>query len=162
VKIIYVDPQKCTGCKVCEIVCSLFHENEINPTKSRIYVTSWEHDGIDIPIVCQQCEDPPCEEVCPTHAIFRDAQTGAMLINEAACIGCRMCINACPFGAPTVRSDTGEVIKCDLCEGEPKCVEFCEPKALQYIPASKAAILKKRTAAEKYEELMKKVLAPAG
>jgi len=161
VNIIYVDPARCTGCKVCEMVCSLFREDEINPTKSRIYVASWEQAGVDIPIVCQQCEDPPCKEVCPTHAISRNRETGAMVINESACIGCRICISACPFGAPIVRADTGEVVKCDLCKGEPKCVEFCEPKALQYMPASKAAILKKRTAAEKYEELIQKVLVPA-
>ncbi|MFH1122664.1 MAG: 4Fe-4S dicluster domain-containing protein [Pseudomonadota bacterium] len=156
-KIIYVDPQRCTGCKVCEMVCSLHHENEVNPAKSRINVMTWEHEGIDIPIVCQQCEDPPCEEICPTNAIYRDRETGALLINEETCIGCRMCISACPFGAPAVRSDTGEVIKCDLCMGEPKCVEFCEPKALQYISASKSAMLKKRAAAQKLEDLIKAI-----
>ena len=161
-KVIYVDPEKCTGCKVCEMVCSLYHENQINPSKARIYVMTNEQEGIDIPVICQQCEDPPCEKVCPTHAIYRDKTTGAKLINEKACIGCRMCINACPFGAPSVRGDTGEVIKCDLCMGEPQCVEFCEPKALQFIPATRAAMQKKRASAQKYSESIKSAESIAG
>lgn len=154
-KVLVVYPEKCTGCKVCEMICSLHHEDEINPIKSRIHVISWEDEGIDIPMTCQQCEDPPCEAVCPTHAIYRDNETGAMLIKEESCIGCRMCISACPFGAPTVRPDTREVIKCDLCLGEPQCVEFCSSQAIQYIPASKGVLLKKRAVAKKFEEVIK-------
>ncbi|MDP6178469.1 MAG: 4Fe-4S dicluster domain-containing protein [Desulfatiglandales bacterium] len=154
-KVIVVEPDKCTGCKVCEMICSLHHEDEINPIKSRIHITSWEEDGIDIPMVCQQCEDPPCRAVCPTSAIYLYSQTGAMLIDEEKCIGCRMCINACPFGAPIVLPETRKVVKCDLCSGEPQCVEFCEPKAIQYIPATKGAHKKQRAVAKKFGELSK-------
>lgn len=154
-KVIVVDPDRCTGCKVCEMICSLHHEDEINPLKSRISVISWEDRGIDIPIICQQCEDPPCEAVCPTRAITRSSETGAVIIKEELCIGCRMCLSACPFGAPSVRPDTSEVVKCDLCSGEPQCVEFCERKAIQYLPVSSSAVLKKRAAAKKYEEVVR-------
>lgn len=152
-KVLFVDPEKCTGCKICEFVCSLYHENEINPIKSRIQIISWEIEGIDIPMVCQQCEDAPCAAVCPTHAIYRDQQTGAMLVKEEACIGCRMCINVCPFGGSSINPDTGEVIKCDLCGGEPKCVEFCSTQALEYMPISKAVLVKKRVAAQRLGDL---------
>ena len=81
-KVLVVDPDKCTGCKVCEMICSLHHENEINPTKSRIHIISWEDEGIDVPMICQQCGDAPCEAVCPVNAISRTADTGAMLIDE--------------------------------------------------------------------------------
>lgn len=154
-RVIVVDPDKCTGCKVCEMVCSLQHESEINPVKSRIHVMSWEDEGVDIPMICQQCESPPCEAVCPVNAIARDQETGALLIDEKACIGCRMCINACPFAAPTVQPDTRKVVKCDLCAGEPQCVAFCAPQALQYIPASKGVLLKKRSVARRFGEAMK-------
>lgn len=154
-KVIHVEPKRCTGCKSCEIVCSLYHEGEVNPAKSRISVMSWEKEGIDIPVLCQQCEDPPCQDACPTHALYREKATGAMLINEEACIGCRMCILACPFGAPSVRGETGEVIKCDLCGGDPQCVRFCEPKAIQYMERAKISLSKKRETAKMYEELLK-------
>jgi len=149
-KVLIVDPDKCTGCKVCEFICSLTHENQINPMKSRIQVISWELRGVDIPIVCQQCEDAPCEAVCPVQAIHRDPETGALIIDEDTCIGCRMCVNACPFGAPTVKPDTRKVVKCDLCGGDPQCVYFCSAKALQYLPASKGVLQKKRRAASLY------------
>ena len=152
-KVIVVNKEKCTGCKICEFVCSLYHENEINPIKSRIQIISWEIEGIDIPMVCQQCEDAPCAAVCPTHAIYRDQQTGAMLINKEVCIGCRMCIYVCPFGGSSINPDTEEVIKCDLCEGEPKCVEFCPTQALEYMPISKAVLAKKRVAAQRLGDL---------
>ena len=154
-KILFVDPEKCTGCKVCELICSLHHENEINPMKSRIHVISWEDEGIDVPMVCQQCETPMCEAVCPAHATYRDPQTGAMLINEEICLGCRMCMIACPFGGPSINSDTRKTIKCDLCQGEPKCVDFCVTQALQYVPASKAILLRKRAAAKKLGDLVR-------
>lgn len=151
-KVLIVDPDKCTGCKVCEFICSLQHENEINPMKSRIHVMSWEIQGVDIPIVCQQCEDAPCAAVCPAQAIQRDPETYAMVIDEKTCIGCRMCISVCPFGALTVKPDTRKVVKCDLCGGDPQCVQFCSAKALQYMPASKGVLLKQRRAASRYEE----------
>jgi len=160
-KILFIDPEKCTGCKVCELVCSLYHENEINPMKSRIHVMSWEEEGIDVPMVCQQCETPMCEVVCPAKATYRDPLTGAMLINEEVCIGCRMCIIACPFGGPSINPDTRKTVKCDLCEGEPKCVKFCVTKALQYMPVSKAVLLKKRAAAEKLGELVRTLATPS-
>jgi len=154
-KVLIVDPEKCTGCKVCEFVCSLEHEDEINPMKSRIQVISWEDQGIDLPIVCQQCEDAPCEAVCPVKAISREQSTGALVIDEDLCIGCRMCVNACPFGAPTVRPDDRKVVKCDLCGGDPQCVQFCAAKAVQFMSASKGVLQKKRKAAARFEELIK-------
>ena len=160
-KVIVVDPDKCTGCKVCEMICSLHHENEINPTKARIQVICWEDEGIDITMICQQCGDAPCEAVCPVNAISRAEDTGAMLIDDDTCIGCRMCINACPFGAPTVRPETRKVVKCDLCYGDTQCVEFCSTKAIKYMQAAKGVLLKKRAAAKKYGELIKLMVPPA-
>ena len=122
---------------------------------------SWEEEGIDVPMVCQQCETPICEAVCPMHALYRDPQTGAMLIKEEACIGCRMCIIACPFGGSSIHPETIKTIKCDLCLGEPQCVEFCATKALEYIPVSKAVLLRKRAAARKLGELMKTLTTPS-
>jgi Fe-S-cluster-containing dehydrogenase component len=84
-----------------------------------------------------------------------------MLIDEGTCIGCRTCIAACPFGAPTVIQETRKVIKCDLCHGDPQCVEFCASKAIQFLPANKAVLLKKRSAALKLGELMTTIASQA-
>lgn len=131
-KILMVNPQLCTGCRICELVCSLSHEEECNPLKSRIRVFKIKEEGIDIPGVCQQCETPLCADVCPVDAISRDPDTGALLIREELCIGCRACTAVCPYGAITMDISKRIMIKCDLCEGDPKCVKFCVTKALVY------------------------------
>ncbi len=131
-KILTADPNLCSGCRVCELVCSLNKEGECNPRKSRIRVLKIEREGFDLPLICQHCGEPLCQEVCPVKAISRDGQTGAMIINEDSCIGCKSCIMACPFGIIGYDYEKGVSRKCDLCEGDPKCVQFCETDALRY------------------------------
>lgn len=131
-KVLTVDTNLCTGCRVCELVCSLIKEGECNPRKARVRVLKIEREGFDFPLTCQHCGEPLCKEVCPVNALSRDSQTGAIVLNEKACIGCRACIMACPFGVATYDSQKGVARKCDLCEGDPKCVSFCETHALQY------------------------------
>ena len=158
-KILFIDAEKCSGCRICESVCSLYHEKVCNPSRARINVAKWETAGIYVPMVCQQCETPLCEDVCPMHAIKRDEKTGAMLIDYDLCVGCRLCLMFCPFGGINLDAKTGKVLKCDLCGGEPVCVKFCEPEALQYLKATTINLRKRRAAAEKFSELMKKMLA---
>lgn len=155
-----VDPEKCTGCRLCETVCSIKHEKVCNPTSSRIHVVKWMTSGVYIPMVCQQCDSPICQTVCPTDSIKRDNKTGALLIDYDKCVGCRICAVFCPFGGIGIDVKRGKVIKCDLCEGDPVCVKFCDPEALQYVPTTSLNLMKQRAAAEKFSELMKKLLAP--
>ncbi len=140
-KVISIDPDRCTGCRVCEIACSLEHTGECNPNRSRIKVMKDEAEGIDLPVVCMHCADPPCVEVCPTGAMTRDDASGAVSIQEEACLGCKLCMLVCPLGAITVDSGSaqGGVMKCDLCQGNPKCVMFCETKAIDFVPAEDLA-----------------------
>ena len=154
-KILSVDAEKCTGCRTCELVCSFHHENEFVPAKSRIHIIKWEETGLDIPIVCQQCDIPVCENVCPVKAIRRDNETGAMLVDYDTCIGCRMCIMACPLGALYPDKEKKRIIKCDLCDGDPMCVKFCPSSAVQYSTPAKAMLMKKRSAAEKISEFVR-------
>lgn len=156
-KILFVDPEKCTGCNICETVCSLHHEGVYNPSSARIHVVKWENAGLFIPMVCQQCDPPVCEIVCPVRAIHKDTETGALLIEES-CVNCKLCVMFCPLGGVGINKK-GKVIKCDLCGGDPLCVKFCKTEALQYIEASAVNLLKKRAAAEKFSEQMKKILA---
>jgi len=156
-KILFIDPEKCTGCRLCETVCSISHEKACNPALARIHVAKWETKGLYIPVVCVQCESPICEQVCPVKAIKRDEKTGAVLINYDACVGCRLCALYCPFAGAQIDSEKGRVLKCDLCNGEPMCAKFCDPQALQYVKATTANMMKQRAAAEKFSEFMKKL-----
>ncbi|TKJ21634.1 MAG: hypothetical protein CEE43_09415 [Promethearchaeota archaeon Loki_b32] len=156
-KILFVDPEKCTGCRLCEIACSLHHEKVSNPSRARIQIVKWENAGLFIPMICQQCETPICEIVCPMGAISRDEKTGAMLINKELCVGCKLCVMFCPLGGVGIDKNR-KILKCDLCDGDPLCVKYCIPGALQFMDANVINIKKRRIAAEKLSELMKKLL----
>ncbi len=148
-KLLIVDLDKCTGCRICELACSFEHEGVFNPRLSRISVVSFKRDGIDIPITCQQCETALCLESCPSRALYRDSQLRVVLLNEKKCIGCYTCIMVCPFGGASVHSLKKVAMKCDLCGGTPKCVEFCPVEAIEYAAADKVGLRKKRLGAEK-------------
>jgi len=155
--LITVDLDKCTGCQICELACSLYNAKECNPEKSRVRIVRSEIDGIiyTIPTLCQQCETPMCMEMCPIGAISRNTDTGALIVDEDRCIGCRRCVNACPYGAIMVDPDTQVASKCTMCDGEPKCVEFCPKDALEYVRVDKISIKKRRESIDKFLEYQK-------
>lgn len=142
-----INYEKCTGCRLCELVCSVMHNGVSNPSRSRIKIVKWESEGLYIPMSCQQCQDAPCMNVCPVKAISRDKALDHVKVDYDICIGCRACVSACPFGAMSFDSADRQVIKCDLCDGDPQCVRFCEVKALEYVDADSVSVLKKRDAA---------------
>ncbi len=149
-KVFSIDFEKCLGDEKCVIACSMFKENIFDLTKGRIQIVKKEDKALGIPVICEQCEDPPCMAVCPTKAISKDVQTRVVKINPNKCIGCKECMWACPFGAITLDFDKGVAIKCDHCDGDPVCVKFCTPGAIQYVRADRPATLeKKRDSAEK-------------
>ena len=85
--ILSVDIEKCTGCNLCEIACSLRHDKVISPLCSRIEVINVK-EVADIPVYCYQCDDASCAAVCPVKAIEKDS-SGVMSINKETCINCR-------------------------------------------------------------------------
>ena len=144
-KVLAVDYVKCTGCRSCELACSVFHVQASNPAKSAVRIVKLPKKGLNVPVVCEQCEVPACANICPVQAISRDADTGAMVVNGDLCVGCRLCVVACPLGAVTLDRDRRRAIKCDLCGGdEPWCVRFCEPGALTYTLPATVSLDKKR------------------
>jgi carbon-monoxide dehydrogenase iron sulfur subunit len=154
-KILAVDYEKCTGCRNCEMACSVSHVRACNPAKSAVRIVKWESEGLNVPIVCQQCEEPACANICPVQAISRDADTDAMVADYDLCVGCRMCVVACPFGAVAFDVHQRQAIKCDLCGGaEPWCVRFCEPGALTYKLSSTVSADKKRAAGHRMLEAL--------
>jgi len=144
--IITIDYNRCIGCYICEMVCSLIHVGECNRERSRIRILKIEKDGVIecLPVLCLNCEEPLCEKICPTRAIKRGNFLKAMLVNEQLCIGCNGCVYACPFGACFLDHVKDKVILCDHCQGEPKCVQFCPTECLAYIREDKLSIQQKR------------------
>lgn len=154
-----IDLERCIGCNACTIACKAAHwtppgvfwgrvlEKEIGtyPSVSRIF----------LPVLCNHCSDALCVSVCPTGASYR-REDGLVLINYNRCIGCRACMQACPYGARFFVQDDrgyldgaapgphelqesaslrGVVTKCDFCAGrmdeglDPACVEVCPASA---------------------------------
>ena len=118
------DYTKCSGCRRCEIVCSLSHEGKIWPEASRVRVFMLV-PGVEVPHLCAQCHDYPCVDVCPTDALSVKKETEAVLVDKEKCIACGDCIDACPGKIPYIHPAENYAVICDLCDGEPKCVEAC-------------------------------------
>jgi|WetSurMetagenome_2_1015567.scaffolds.fasta_scaffold18181_4 anaerobic carbon-monoxide dehydrogenase iron sulfur subunit len=129
-KVIVAIPEKCIGCRLCELVCSLSKVRCFDPDQAHIHVTEGAL-GIFFPIKCDHCKNAPCIRVCERKAIFRDKKTGAVVVDRWACNRCGLCIGECPFGM--ISDGEKSVLKCDLCKGNPMCVSICPTNALLYV-----------------------------
>jgi Fe-S-cluster-containing dehydrogenase component len=72
-------------------------------------------ERIFMPILCNQCNQPPCVRVCPTVATYKDPTTGIVVMENRKCIGCKTCMAACPYNARYFNEETRAVDKCDFC-----------------------------------------------
>jgi len=149
-KTVFVNAEKCVGCRHCEIACA----KELSTNKDMLSILNDEPQprprisvglGIDFmkfPNRCRHCDPAPCHQVCPTGAIYRDETLGSVIVNEARCISCGMCAMVCPFNAiafyPTPASEKAVSYKCDDCIERqkggkaPACVEACKVGALVF------------------------------
>lgn len=152
-KLVFVNPERCIGCLQCEFACAVEHSKSKSgssawreePTpRARVHVDAGPVMGTSYPSRCRHCDPAPCQQVCPTSAITRDAEQNLVLVDPKTCINCAMCAMVCPFDALTfhpVDLGTAErtvALKCDGCvdrvrRGEtPACVESCKVGALVY------------------------------
>jgi len=144
-----VDTKKCAGCTSCMMACSLTHHGETNLSLSRIQITQDPFGKFpdDISISqCRQCPYPSCVAACPTGAMHADPKTGVRTVDEAKCIGCERCVNACPFTPSRAlwNFEGKHAEKCDLCtgakfwdevggpEGKRACEEVCPMGAIKF------------------------------
>jgi len=153
---ILFDGSKCIGCKACQVACKSWYELPAEATELgesfnnppdltphtwlRIHFVERVRDG-DFRwyfqrISCMHCDEPPCVYNCPTTAI-RKLPEGPVVIDQALCIGCYLCVQTCPFGVPRVQPGEG-AFKCTMCADriaagrKPACVESCPVDALEF------------------------------
>jgi len=148
-KFVSVDPSKCTGCGICEYACSTEKdEPRGNPMCSRIRVIRMT-PFFNFALACRACEDAPCVKACPEKALAQAEKTGIIMVKDKQCKGCDWCVQACPHGGIMIHSDTGKAVACDLCNGEPQCVEFCPEEALELVSSDDEADKKFNATLEK-------------
>ena len=118
--------KNCMGCHSCEVACKQEHGLGAGPRLVRVI-----EDAPDFtPLHCHHCADAPCAKACPVEAISRNGR-GIVLIDNDLCIGCKACVEACPFGAMQFDDDRDIAVKCDMCvarqqEGKgPACAAIC-------------------------------------
>jgi Fe-S-cluster-containing dehydrogenase component len=141
------DATRCIDCRACMVACSV--ENNIEMDKTRIWVAGIgvkgkypDLDRATMVYHCMHCEHPDCLSACPVGAYYK-REDGPVVYNPEKCIGCRYCMNACPFGVPHFDYDKGIIEgafidKCTFCPQridngqEPACVATCPTDALEY------------------------------
>jgi anaerobic dimethyl sulfoxide reductase subunit B (iron-sulfur subunit) len=134
------DQNKCVGCNACRAACILENGWEVSPRMVYVYnneaVTSFPL--VNLSLACNHCEKPVCLEGCPSGSYFRDELTGAIVIDDTKCIGCKYCKWNCPYDAPKFDTRKKVIGKCNLCytgiaEGRmPACTSACPTGALGY------------------------------
>lgn len=161
-----VDLKRCVGCHTCSVACRFANNLPAGTWWNHVYTEGGsqpdtafgEFPNLSInwlPVTCQHCDDPACVKVCPVGATYKDPETGIVRQDYDKCIGCRMCMAACPypgvrafnwsdpnyttdstFGDVGVASHQRHVVeKCTFCyqrlarDEKPACVESCPERA---------------------------------
>ena len=142
-KRIFIDAEKCDGCKNCTVACVQAHRTDkgnvytldltdvLNESRNHIVCSS---DGSYKPVFCRHCDQPECVMSCMSGALTKDPETGHVLYDENKCGSCFMCVMNCPYGVLKPDSATHtKVMKCDFCAEDPEgpaCVRACPKKAI--------------------------------
>jgi Fe-S-cluster-containing dehydrogenase component/formate-dependent nitrite reductase membrane component NrfD len=129
-----IDLRKCIGCHACTIACKAEHQIPVGV--NRCWVKTVEKGTFPdtrrffFPVLCNQCTDAPCARICPTSALFK-RRDGIVDLNAASCIGCRACMEACPYDQLFIDPNTHTAEKCNFCANRvenqllPACVSVC-------------------------------------
>ncbi|MEJ2691769.1 MAG: 4Fe-4S dicluster domain-containing protein [Candidatus Thiodiazotropha sp.] len=134
-----IDTRRCIGCHACSVACKT--ENSVPLGETRSWVESIEKGEFPnvrrsfLPRLCNHCEKPQCVAVCPTGATYKREQDGVVVVDSNVCIGCKYCLQACPYGMRFINPNTGAADKCDFCLHRvqnglvPACVNTCQGRA---------------------------------
>ena len=134
-----IDQDTCIGCHACTVACKAEHEVPLGVNRTWVkYIERGEFpDTRRFYSVnrCNHCDDAPCVSICPTTALFR-RDDGIVDFNDSHCIGCKSCMNACPYDALYINPETQTAHKCNFCSQrievglEPSCVVVCPTQSI--------------------------------
>ena len=139
-----VSARRCTGCRLCELACSAWHEGAYQPSVARLIVDVNPSAARVRGRTCLQTDCAKCEAACPEGAIERyvievkafatDPVLGYVLrVDEGKCTNCGECYAVCPMGVIWEHPGSKVATKCELCNGEPQCLAFCQNPAVMAV-----------------------------
>ena len=134
-----LDSDSCIGCHACTVACKSEHDVPLGVNRTWVkyverghFPATRRHFSV---MRCNHCDDAPCVEICPTSALFH-ASNGVVDFDDRNCIGCKACMNACPYDALYINPVTSTAHKCNFCNHridqglEPSCVIVCPTQAI--------------------------------
>jgi len=134
-----IDTRRCIGCHACTVACKAEYDVPLGSNRSWVeYIEKGDFPNVSrhfLPRLCNHCSKPNCVTVCPTGATYKRDQDGVVVVDPDVCIGCKYCVQACPYDARFINPVTGNAEKCDFCSHlvsrgmEPVCVETCIGRA---------------------------------
>ena len=138
----FFNADNCIACHACEAACS---EKNDNPAHIAFRSVGFVEGGtypayqrLNISMACNHCDDPVCLKGCPTRAYTKFAEYGAVLQDPDICFGCGYCTWVCPYNAPQLDPEKGQVSKCNMCVDrlevglKPACTSACLGNALDF------------------------------
>jgi anaerobic carbon-monoxide dehydrogenase iron sulfur subunit len=142
---VMISSKKCTGCHMCELACSAYHEGVYRPSVARLFSEVNPTTGAIKGHTCQQTGCSKCQKACPNDAIVTKEITMAvtgefaakakvgesvkgyvLVVVDELCTNCGECYDVCPTGVIHEHPDKEVAYKCDLCDGSPQCIAFCQ------------------------------------
>lgn len=133
-----IDVRKCIGCHACSAACRI--ENNVSEKGNRSWVIEEEIGTypdvhtLKTPQLCNHCDETPCVSACPVEATGK-TEDGIVFVDREKCIGCYVCVSACPYGARIKEEKSKKVDKCDFCASRvqngllPACITTCTTQA---------------------------------
>ena len=135
-----LDSESCIGCHACTVACKSEHDVPLGVNRTWVkYIETGTFPNVSrhfSVMRCNHCDDAPCMAICPTSALFR-AANGVVDFDDGNCIGCKACMNACPYDAIYLNPETHTAHKCNFCNHrlevglEPSCVIVCPTEAIK-------------------------------